>query len=121
VKFLVDAQLPVRLVGLLRAHGHDALHTSALPEGNRSTDTQVAAAADDDGRVVVSKDSDFRDSHLLAGTPKQLLVVATGNITNNELIALFERFLELIVESLSGADHIELRRDALIVHERQSE
>lgn len=121
MKFLVDAQLPVRLVGLLNSHGHDAIHTSSLPDGNRSSDAQVAAAADSDGRVIVSKDSDFRDSHLIAGTPKQLLVVATGNITNNELLALFERLIAVLAESFTSADHVELRRDALVGHERRPE
>ena len=86
---------------MLAGHGHDAIHTSVLPDGNRSTDAQVAHAADRDQRVIVSKDSDFRDSHLISGTPKQLLVVATGNITNNELLTLFDRYLEVIVESLA--------------------
>lgn len=119
MKFLVDAQLPARLASLLAGHGHDAIHTSALPDGNRSTDAEVAQAADRDGRVIVSKDSDFRDSHLISGTPKQLLVVATGNITNNELLALFERYLEVVVESLVRADYVELRRDVVVVHEHR--
>ena len=32
----------------------------------------------EDGRVVASKDRDFRDSHLLGPSPRRLLVVATG-------------------------------------------
>lgn len=121
MKFLVDGQLPARLVSLLAARGHDAIHTSELSDGNRSTDAQVAQAADRDGRVIVSKDSDFRDSHLISGTPKQLLVVATGNISNNELLSLFERYLEVIVETLARADYVELRRDVVVVHERRDD
>ena len=78
MKFLIDAQLPARLAELLKQAGHDALHTTELPEGNRSTDTQVAQRADTDGRVVVTKDQAFRDSHLLVRSPRQLLVVATA-------------------------------------------
>ena len=65
MKFLIDAQLPARLAGLLGAAGHDAVHTSQLPEGNRTTDAALAATADAEDRVVVSKDRDFRDRHLL--------------------------------------------------------
>ena len=43
--------------------------------------TRIAELADDDDRVVVTKDRDFRDGHLLARSPRRLLVVATGNIT----------------------------------------
>jgi predicted nuclease of predicted toxin-antitoxin system len=85
VKFLIDAQLPARLAEFLNRAGHDAVHTIGLPDGNRSTDSQIAQRADVDGRIVVTKDQDFRDGHLLARSPRQLLVVATGNITNHAL------------------------------------
>ena len=83
MKFLIDAQLPARLAAFLASAGHDTLHTNELPDGNRSTDSQIARRADADERVVVTKDQDFREAHLLTGCPRQLLVVATGNITND--------------------------------------
>jgi predicted nuclease of predicted toxin-antitoxin system len=119
VKFLVDAQLPARLAAALTAAGHDAAHTSQLPHGNRSTDRQVAEEADSSDRVVVTKDSDFRDGHLLAGRPRRLLVVRTGNITNNALLALFDASLVDVVEAFEEADFIELQTDSLIVHLRR--
>ena len=85
MKFLVDAQLRVRVARLLREGGHDALHTSQLPDENRSPDADIARIADAEDRVVISKDRDFRDSHLLRRSPQRLLVVATGNIANDEL------------------------------------
>jgi len=88
VSFLVDAQLPVRLASQLGELGHDVLHTSSLPGGNRTTDQQIAALADQDGRVVVTKDADFRNSHLLTGSPARLLVVAIGNIGNDNRLDL---------------------------------
>jgi predicted nuclease of predicted toxin-antitoxin system len=62
---LVDAQVPVRLAAGLGKIGHDVLHTFSLPDGNRSSDERIAALADQEGRVVVTKDADFRNSHLL--------------------------------------------------------
>ena len=78
MKFLVDAQLPARLAKFLTGKGHDAIHSSDLPDGNRTPDSEIALRADEDGRVVVTKDRDFRDTHLLHRTPRRLLVVATG-------------------------------------------
>jgi predicted nuclease of predicted toxin-antitoxin system len=78
VRFLIDAQLPVRLGRFLNDAGHDALHTSELPNGNRTTDSHITERADQDERVVVTKDQDFRDSHLLSRSPRRLLVVATA-------------------------------------------
>ncbi|TWP37941.1 DUF5615 family PIN-like protein [Leekyejoonella antrihumi] len=93
MKFLVDAQLSARLADFLNSAGHDAVHTSSLHNGSRSSDRQVAAAADAEDRVVVTKDSNFRDSHLLRETPSRLLIIATGNVTNETLLAVFERSL----------------------------
>jgi predicted nuclease of predicted toxin-antitoxin system len=62
------------------------LPTIGLPDGNRSTDSQIALHADTENRVVVTKDQDFRDGHLLGRSPRKILVVATGNITNDALL-----------------------------------
>ena len=119
MRFLVDAQLPARLAKFLNNAGHDALHTSALPEGNRTTDAGIAELADRDARVVVTKDSDFRDGHLLSGSPRLLLVVATGNITNAALLLLFETNLDAIVGAFEEADFVELGSGALVLHRRR--
>ena len=121
MKFLVDAQLPARVARLLNSSGHDARHTSELPEGNRTSDAEIASIADDEDRVVVTKDRDFRDSHLLRGTPRRLLIVATGNISNDDLIALFEMHLTTIVSSLEEAQFVELGARGLVVHDDRSD
>jgi len=116
VRFLVDAQLPVRLARHLAAAGHDCVHTSELPDGNRSTDRSISLVADADDRVVITKDRDFRDSHLLVGRPRRLLEVTTGNIRNDDLIVLFETNLTLIIESLEEARYVAISPDRLVVH-----
>ena len=119
MKFLVDAQLPVRLARFLTGADHDVVHTSELPEGNRTTDARIAEVADGEGRVVVTKDRDFRDGHLLSGSPRRLLIVATGNITNTTLLGLFEANLDAVVGALGDADFVELGPEAMIVHRRR--
>lgn len=118
MRFLVDAQLPTRLVTFLGDCGHDAVHTSSLPAGNRSTDVDVSDQADAEDRIVVSKDADFRNSHLLRGMPRRLLVVATGNITNNDLLELFVERLTEIETAFGAGSYVELLRDAVVVHRR---
>jgi predicted nuclease of predicted toxin-antitoxin system len=65
-------------------------------------------------RRVASSSRRIRISagHLLAGSPRQLLIVATGNITNNTL-SLFELHLGAIVSSFEEADFVELCHNAL--------
>jgi predicted nuclease of predicted toxin-antitoxin system len=67
-------------------------------------------------RVVVTKDRDFRDCHLLRHSPQRLLVVATGNITNKDLLARFSNNLETVVAALSEAKFVELGSLGLIIH-----
>lgn len=117
MRFLVDAQLPARLVRELVALGHDAVHSSELPDGNLSTDAKIAGAADAQDRVVVTKDSDFRDSHLLRGSPRRLLVVATGNVANEDLIALFHRHLPALLAALEEVHYVEVNPTSLVVHD----
>jgi predicted nuclease of predicted toxin-antitoxin system len=38
MKFLVDAQLPLRLARLLQTAGYDTLHTRDLPQQNATPD-----------------------------------------------------------------------------------
>lgn len=121
MKFLIDAQLPARLAEFLTGAGHDAIHTAELPDGNRSTDQQIAEFADADGRIVITKDRDFRGGHLLARSPRQLLIIATGNITNNALLALFTLHHDAIVASLDQADLVELSQDALVLGQRSED
>jgi predicted nuclease of predicted toxin-antitoxin system len=47
VKFLIDAQLPARVARVLTDAGHDALHTTELPAGNRTTDARITEIADE--------------------------------------------------------------------------
>lgn len=121
MRFLVDAQLPLRLPRLLVQAGHDAIHTINLVDGNRTPDAHVAQRADADDRVVVTKDRDFRDSHLLSGSPRRLLVVTIGNITNTALLGLFESYLEAVVAAFGEADYVELGPRALIVHGKRDD
>jgi len=116
VRFLVDAQLPVRLAGRLTSLGHDVLHTSELSDGNRTKDPEIIEIADRDDRVVVTKDLDFLDGHLLKGAPLGLLLVTTGNIRNDDLIALIDIVEPLIVDAFERSALVELGRDAVISH-----
>ncbi len=115
MKFLVDAHLPRKLVAQFKALGHDALHTLDLPKANRTPDADIVAQADADERVVVSKDADFVHAHTATGHPARVLVVATGNISNVELLALFARSDRAIAVAFATCSLVELRRDALVL------
>ena len=116
MKFLVDAQLPMRFGGWLRQHGHDAVHTLDLPLGNRTPDSDVVACAIRDEWIVVTKYSDFVQTFLLTGQPA-LLFISTGNVSNVELELLPHHYISAIERAFASCHHVEITRTTLIVHE----
>lgn len=117
MNWLIDAQLPRRLTNRLNALGHDARHTLDLPAGNRTTDTEINRAATAEGGIVVSKDQDFVDSFLVTGSPPRLLWVTVGNISNNDLLALFESLLPDLEMAFQQSDYVELTTTGLVIHQ----
>jgi predicted nuclease of predicted toxin-antitoxin system len=117
VRFLVDAQMPRRLCVVLRAAGYDAIHTSDLPDGNRTPDQVINALSLADERVVITKDTDFYYSHLLHRGPFKLLLVKTGNMRAGDLCRLIERQLEAVVAALEEHSLVEIDQAAVRVSE----
>lgn len=115
MKFLVDAQLPASLSEFLKRRGFDSMHTSELPMANMTTDGDVCAFAQAEQRVVITKDSDFVQSHLLSKIPQKILIVNTGNIKNSKLLAIFELVLSDIIRYFSESDYIEITQTSIIV------
>lgn len=115
MKFLVDAQLPRRFCGWLSEAGLDAKHTLDLPRANRTTDQEILAVAEREGRVVVTKDDDFVQSFLVSGRPDKLLLISTGNVGNQDLEALIRSSLSHIVDALEDNRFLEIGREALVI------
>jgi predicted nuclease of predicted toxin-antitoxin system len=115
MKFLIDAQLPRRMVGWLISAGCDAVHTLDLLDGNRTTDAQVITFADQEHRVVVSKDADFVNQHVLLGRPAKLLLVSTGNISNRDLESLIFPLIPALIQEFQANSFLELGRTGIIV------
>jgi predicted nuclease of predicted toxin-antitoxin system len=115
MKVLVDAQLPRKIVGWLSSAGCDAIHTLDLPLQNRTSDDVLVSLADSDQRVLVTKDGDFVDSHLLRGQPARLLLIATGNISNQKLERLMTPLLSTIVAEFQIHSFLELNQAGLTI------
>lgn len=117
MKYLVDAQLPYLLAEVLREKGYDVVHTDDLPDKDETTDTVIRQIATVEGRVVITKDSDFQDSYLLFGQPPRLLLLTTGNIKNRQLLDMFRRNISIISNLFALHTFIELDNDDYIIHE----
>ncbi len=115
MNFLVDAQLPRRITAWLTAAGCGVVHTLDLPDENRTTDEQINDLADREQRVVITKDADFVDSHVLQGRPAKLLLVSTGNINNRDLEALVVPLIPDIVREFQTHAFLELGRGGIVI------
>jgi len=104
MRFLVDAQLPPALARWIAAQGHAAEHV-AMALAPTEPDAAIVRYAIETGAVIITKDSDF----LTLAPPPPVLIVATGNITNQALLALFaDRFGTAVEELANGKAVIEL-------------
>lgn len=107
MKFLIDAQLPPALCVWLRERGHDAVHVSEIGM-IAASDTEIAARAEADDAVLVSKDEDFVTLRL----PDRFafLWLRCGNASNRALAAWLEpRWGQIAALLLSGERFVEVR------------
>ena len=72
----------------LTAAGHDCQHVNRLPGRWHTSDQDIARLADQEDRILITKDSDFRDSCIVKGTPRKLIKVNLGNIPHPVLASL---------------------------------
>ncbi|MEH2177648.1 DUF5615 family PIN-like protein [Nostoc sp.] len=117
MKFLVDAQLPVRLARFLKTSGYDTIHTRDLPGENATPDNEINAVSIQQNRILITKDVDFVNSFLTVQQPYKLLLITTGNIKNSELESLFIANFQSVVELFKQHSYIEINRDAIIMHQ----
>jgi predicted nuclease of predicted toxin-antitoxin system len=117
MKFIVDAQLPVRLARFLQASGYDTLHTKDLPGENATPDNEINTVSIQQNRILITKDVDFVNSFLTVQEPYKLLLITTGNINNSELESLFIANFQSVVELFKQHSYIEINRDTIIVHQ----
>lgn len=107
MKFLIDAQLPPALCGWLRERGHEAVHVFEIGMVAAS-DAEIAARAEADSAVLVSKDEDFVTLRL----PDRfaLLWLRCGNATNRALVGWLEaRWAQIAALLQAGERFVEVR------------
>ena len=87
MNFLIDANLPRRIVRIFQERGHDAVHTLDLPEGNATADVALLDYSEKNNCVITTKDSDFSTSFWLQDRPNKLLLIlqATSEMPNWKL------------------------------------
>ena len=87
----------------------------SLAAKSRTDDDLINSISMNENRVVISKDSDFYDRFFVKLEPHKLLFLTTGNISNDDLINLFENNLDQILQELESANVVEFSRKSLTI------
>ena len=117
MRFIVDAQLPKSLSDFLNWKGFDSIHTLELPDKNKTKDKLINTLSIEEGRIVISKDIDFLESFLINSEPKKLILIKTGNIPNKNLLEIFTKNLDLIIEMISRSNLVEISKTDIAEHD----
>jgi predicted nuclease of predicted toxin-antitoxin system len=116
MKFLIDAQLPLALAHFIRWNGSECLHAFDLPLKDRTPDSEIRKICLLEGFILITKDRDFLDSHLLRKIPPKLLLISTGNISNRILLEILKQNWQLIQGLFEENNLLELDNAELIAH-----
>ncbi len=115
--FLIDVHLPISLSKFLSKQPNcTSVHVNQILQKWHTTDAEICRHADKNDLVVITKDGDFKNSHFINKTPKKIIRVTLGNITNKEAIAFFDKYLPFILPLSAKTDfYIEIDKEQIII------
>jgi len=115
--FLVDVHLPISLSKFLDKQSEcSAKHVNHILQKWFTTDSAICKYADENDFVVITKDLDFKASHFVKKSPRKVIRIILGNISNSELLIIFEKYLPFILDQKSKAEfYIEVSKESLSV------
>ncbi len=111
---LIDENLPSSLASLLPV---ETTHATDL--GSQPTDKALWQYANQDGWVILTRDTDFFDRVILYGPPPKVIWVRLGNIRRSALETHLMNLWPSITEMLENADLVEVHPQALEAVKRE--
>jgi predicted nuclease of predicted toxin-antitoxin system len=69
--------------------GFESIHVNDILNKSNTKDSDICKFADAKDYIVITKDHDFQKSYIIKQSPKKLLKINLGNISNQLLISLF--------------------------------
>lgn len=96
MKFLCDVHISYKIVNQFRDLGFESIHVNEILNKSETKDSEISLYADKNDYVVITKDSDFRDTYFIKKTPRKLIKINLGNISNNDLLNIFKVNIDVI-------------------------
>lgn len=88
MKLLLDANLSWRLAEKLKAHFADCLHVDRTGLAVPAKDAAIWAYALQHRLILVTNDEDFLDFARIKGFPPKVVLLRTGNQSNDAIFSL---------------------------------
>lgn len=98
MKVLADVHIAKKIVKFFERKGIEAIHVNDILDGFYTKDSAIRAYADEHNFILISKDSDFKDSHFVLNSPKKLIKISLGNIPTAKLVEILDQQFLLISE-----------------------
>ncbi len=114
MEFLCDVHISYKTVKHLNLLGFNTIHVNEVLNKWFSSDIEICEYADRKNLVVITKDSDFRNSFYINKTPKKLIKINLGNCSNIELNQILSENIHKI-ERLSTFEFfiVEINKDTV--------
>jgi predicted nuclease of predicted toxin-antitoxin system len=85
-----------KLVAHLKLLGFETIYVNEILNKSETKDSDICKYSDQNNLVVITKDADFRNSYFIKQTPRKLIKINLGNISNHELITIFSENIHVI-------------------------
>lgn len=113
MRFLCDVHITIKLSKRLEQLGHQSEHVNNILDKWNTRDRDIITYIDTHEGILITKDQDFRNSYLLNQTPRKLIKINLGNISNEAILRLIESHIDRISEldELYASFMIEINKD----------
>ncbi len=117
MKFLCDVHISIKFVKFLNSVGFESVHINDILDGCYSKDKDICHYADQHDYVVITKDADFKNSHLIQGSPKKLIKINLGNLLTSDLIDIINANQKFIQKAQDKSSFIiEISTNIITIH-----
>lgn len=117
MNFLIDVHLSISLSKFLDQQNNcKSIHVNQILQKWNTTDKEISNYADEHNLVVITKDNDFKNSHFISKSPQKVIRITLGNVSNTDLIGLFDKYLPFIL-TLSSVKtfYVEVSKEQLTI------
>lgn len=123
MKILCDVHISIKIAKLFASKGTESIHINDILDKWFTSDIKISNYADENDFILITKDSDFKNSHFINKIPRKLIKINLGNISTNRLLKIFESCYTLINEKFDNnlVCYFEINSDYfLIINENEN-